>query len=192
MSKVIFEPMPMLYPMPALLIGANVYDKPNFMAVAWSGIACGDPPMVSVAMRPRRYTFIGIRENLTFSVNIPSTDMMKETDYCGITSGRNVNKVEACGFQVFYGKLGNAPLIEQCPVNLECAVVQILGLGSHTLIVGRIDGIHVTESCLTDGKPDIDKIKPLSYGTDLSHQYRSMGNVLAQAFSIGKELKDRG
>ncbi len=192
MDKILMGPQTLIYPMPVLLVGANVYDKPNFMAVAWSGIANGAPPMISVAIRHNRYTHKGIRQNLTFSVNVPSTDMVRETDYCGITHGSKANKVEVCRFKVFYGKLDNAPLIEQCPINLECKVVHILDLGSHSLIVGRIEETHISGSCLTDGKPDANKIKPLTYTTSPADQYLALGEVVAKAFSIGKELKKRG
>ncbi|MFC1979804.1 flavin reductase family protein [Chloroflexota bacterium] len=189
MIKTLMGPQTLIYPMPALLVGANINDKPNFMAVAWGGIANSEPPMISVAIRHQRYTLRGVRQNMTFSVNVPSTDMVRETDYCGITSGSKVDKVEVCKFKVFYGKLSNAPLIEQCPINLECKVVHILDLGSHSLVIGRIEEIHVSESCLTDGKPDVNKIKPFAYNT--THQYHVLGNAIAKAFSIGKELKAR-
>lgn len=191
MGKVVMGPQTFIYPMPALLVGANVDDKPNFMAVAWGGIASSEPPMISVAIRHNRYTFTGIRQNLTFSVNVPSSDLIRETDYCGSRSGAKVNRVEVCQFNVFYGKLNNAPLIEQCPVNLECKVVHILDLGSHSLIVGRIEETHVSETCLTDGKPDVSKIKPLIYCTAPARHYRAFGKVLAKAYSIGEELKPR-
>ena len=191
MSKVLMGPQTLIYPMPALLIGANVDDKANFMVVGWCGIVNGEPPMISVAIRPHRYTHKGIRQNLTFSVNVPSTDMVRETDYCGLTHGSKVNKVEVCQFKVFYGKIDNAPLIEQCPVNLECKVVHILDLGSNSLIVGRIEETHISESCLTDGKPDVNKIKPFIYTADPARQYQAFGEVIGKAFSIGRELKTR-
>jgi len=191
MGKILMGPQTLIYPMPALLVGANVDDKPNFMAVAWGGIANSEPPMISVAIRHQRYTLRGIRQNLTFSVNVPSIDMVRETDYCGLTSGSKVNKVEVCQFKVFYGKLDNAPLIEQCPINLECKVVHILDLGSHSLIVGRIEETHISESCLTDGKQDINKIKPFAYIPAPARQYQALGEIIAKAYSIGKELKAR-
>lgn len=191
MAKVLMGAQTFIYPMPVLLVGANVDGKPNFMAVAWGGIANGVPPMISLAIRPQRYTFKGIRENMAFSVNIPSSDMVKEADYCGIVSGANVNKVEVCQFEVFYGKVENAPLIDQCPVNLECKVVHILGLGSNSLVVGSIEETHVSESCLTDGKPDVTKIKPLSYVTSPARQYQILGEIIADAFSAGAELRTR-
>ena len=111
MNKILMGPQPLIYPMPMLLVGANIDGKPNFMAVAWCGIANGEPPMISMSIRHRRHTLIGIRQNMTFSANIPSTDLVKETDYCGIAAGSKVDKVEVCKFKVFYGKLENAPLI---------------------------------------------------------------------------------
>ena len=189
MGKILMGPQTLLYPMPALLVGANIGDKPNFMAVGWGGIANGEPPMISVAIRHQRYTLKGIKQNMTFSVNIPSIDMVKETDYCGIISGAKVNKAKGCQFKVFYGKLDTAPLIEQCPINLECEVAHILDLGSHSFVIGRIEETHVSDSCLTDGKPDVNKIKPFIYTTAPASQYQSFGEVIAKAFSIGKELK---
>ena len=187
MSKVTMGPQTLISPMPTLLVGANVHDKPNFMTVAWGGIANSDPPMISIAIRHHRYTLTGIRQNLTFSINVPSSNLVKEADYCGIISGSKVNKVDVCKFKVFYGKLKNAPLIEQCPVNLECSVVHILNLGSHSLIIGKIEETYVSEICLTDGKPDENKIKPVIFST--SRQYYALEEFLADAFSIGSELK---
>jgi flavin reductase (DIM6/NTAB) family NADH-FMN oxidoreductase RutF len=189
MAKILMGPQTLIYPMPALLVGASVDDKPNFMAVAWGGIANGEPPMISVAIRHQRYTLKGIKQNMSFSVNIPSVDMVRETDYCGIISGSNVNKVERCRFIVFYGKSEKAPLIEQCPINLECKVVHILDLGSHSLVIGRIEETHVSDSCLTDGKPDVNRIRPLIYTRAPSAQYQELGKVIAKAHSIGNELK---
>ena len=192
MKKVAMGPQTLIYPMPATLVGANVNGKSNFMTVAWCGIANSEPPMISVALRHNRYTLKGIRDKLTFSVNIPSRDLVKETDYCGIISGSKVNKAEVCHFKVFYGKLSDAPLIEQCPINLECKVVHILDLGSHSLVIGRIEETYVSENCLTEGKPDVNKIKPFAYIPTTTQQYQALGEVVAKAFSIGKELKVRG
>ena len=189
MAKVTLSPRPLIYPMPALLIGASVDGKPDFMTAAWCGIVNGRPPMLSVGLQPHRHTLKGIRQNQVFSVNVPSVDLVKETDYCGIISGAKTDKVADCKFDVFYGKLEVAPLIEQCPVNLECRVVHILNLGSHFMVVGQIEEVHITQSCLTDGEPDVDKIKPLLWIIDPSSEYRSLGKPVGKAFSIGKKIK---
>lgn len=189
MSKKVFGPQTWLYPEPVVLIGANVNDKPNFMTVAWVSIGGGEPPMVSVAIRHIRYTLKGVRQNMTFSVNIPSTDMIKETDYCGLVSGAKTDKVRDCKFKVFYGKLSSAPLIEQCPINMECEVLHILDVGSHSLVVGKIAEVHISEDCLTDDKPDIRKIKPFAYIPRPVSKYCSIGEYIADTYSIGKEIK---
>lgn len=188
MGKTAMGPQTLIYPMPTLLVGADVDGKPNFMAVAWGGIAGSDPPMVSVAIRHSRYTLKGIRQNMAFSVNVPSADMARETDYCGIISGAKVDKVGVCQFEVFYGEVDNAPLIEQCPINMECKVVHMLDLGSHWLVVGRIEETHVSEACLTDGKPDVSKIRPFAFNMT-TLQYQALGEVVGKAFSMGRELK---
>jgi len=186
MAKVTVENKTLVYPMPAFLIGAIVDGRPNFMTAAWSGIAGGTPPMITVALQHHR-SLKGIKQNMTFSVNVPSVDQVKETDYCGIVSGSKADKVADCHFKMFYGKLETAPMIEQCPVNLECKVVHILDVGSHELIVGRIEETYISEDCLTDGKPDVNKIKPIIYVTQ-SSRYRALGEVVASAYTIGREL----
>ncbi len=189
MSKITMGPQPLLFPNPAVLVGAMVDDKPNFATFAWCGITGSKPPSISVALQHHRYTLKGIHQNRTFSINIPSVDLIKETDYCGIVSGTKTDKVRDCKFKIFYGHLDSAPLIEQCPVNLECEVLHILDLGSHSLVIGKIVQTHVSEDCLTDGAPDITKIKPIIYSRGPSARYNAVGEVLANAFSIGKELK---
>ena len=189
MNKTQLGPRTLLYPMPVLVVGSNVNGKANFMVAAWCGIANGEPPMVSVAIRPKRYTLIGINQNNTFSINIPSTDLIKEADYCGIVSGSDVDKVDICKFKIFYGKLKSAPLIEQFPVNLECKVEHSLNLGSHWLVIGKVEETYLSSDCLTNGNPDVNKIKPATFITQPAGEYRYLGEHLAKAHSIGRELR---
>jgi flavin reductase (DIM6/NTAB) family NADH-FMN oxidoreductase RutF len=192
MQKITLGPQTLVYPMPAFLIGANVGGKPNFMTAAWSGIAASTPPTITVALQHHRHTLKGIRENGTFSVNVPNSELVKETDYCGIISGTKEDKTKACNLSVFYGKLETAPLIEQCPVNLECKVAHLLNLGSHTLLIGLIEEVHVTESCMTDGEPDPAKIDPLMYITGANKAYYKLGENVGPAFKIGLEIRKAG
>jgi flavin reductase (DIM6/NTAB) family NADH-FMN oxidoreductase RutF len=147
--------------------------------------------MAAVAIRASRHTRIGIEQSKTFSVNIPSIDLVKEVDYCGVASGAKEDKIKTCQFTVFYGKLDTAPMIEQCPVNLECSVLHSLELGSHTLYVGRIEEVHASSDCLTEGKLDLDKVKPLAFLAEPSRQYYAMGGFQGKAFNIGLELKEK-
>jgi len=189
MAKIRIGPTTLLYPTPTTLVGAVVNGKPNFLAIAWCGVASSRPPMLSVALQPHRYTLKGIVEHGVFSINIPSVDQVREADYCGIRSGSDVDKVDVCGFDVFYGTLDKAPLISQCPVNIECHVEHTLDLDMHHLIIGRVEDIHVSEECLTDGHPDVDKIKPFLFVTGTQLRYQAFGEVIGKAFRIGLELE---
>ncbi|MFZ7112749.1 MAG: flavin reductase family protein [Desulfatiglandales bacterium] len=184
MSKKKLGPQTLLYPMPAVLVGAVVEGKANFMTAAWCSIACLKPPAISVAVNTARHTLKGIKQNGAFSINVPSADLVKDVDYCGIYSGAKRDKSSI--FKVYLGELQTVPLIEECPVNLECKLIQSLDIGSHTLIVGEILETHVTESCLTDGKPDPVKINPLVFSPAVQ-QYHRLGPVIAQAFKVGKD-----
>jgi flavin reductase (DIM6/NTAB) family NADH-FMN oxidoreductase RutF len=185
MTKKKLGPQPMLWPHPTVLVGSHVDGKPDFAAVAWTGVAASNPPSITIGLQPHRYSLKGIYQNRTFSVNIPSVDLVKETDYCGLVSGADTDKVKDCKFKVFYGKRASAPLIEQCPINLECEVSHILNLGSHILVVGKVVETHFSEDCLTDGQPDINKVKPFAFGPG---KYYVIGEAFADAFKIGREI----
>ncbi len=184
MKKVKLGPETLLYPLPAVLVGTVVENKPNFMTAAWCGIAASTPPAISVAIRPARYTLEGINATGTFSINVPSADLAQKVDYCGIYSGHKHNKSHI--FDVQYGTLQTAPLIDECPLNLECSVIHQLDLNSHILLIGKIVETYVRENCLTDGKPDAVKIDPLIYSTG-TQQYHRLGKIIGSAFSIGKK-----
>ena len=188
MTKKKFGPQPMIWPHPTVIVGANVDGKPDFAAVAWTGVAASNPASVTIALQPHRYSLKGIYQNRTFSVNVPSADQVKEVDYCGLVSGADADKVKDCKFKVFYGNLKTAPLIEQCPINMECEVSHILNLGSHHLVVGKVAETYFSEDCLTDGKPDIAKVKPFAFGPG---KYFVIGEAFADAFKIGWEIKPK-
>ncbi len=191
MAKVTLPPDRYMYPRPALLLGTNVNDKPNFMAVGGGGVVSAKPPMFGIPIQHRHHTLIGIRQNMTFSVNTPSVDQVRELDYCGIVSGRNADKVAVCGFEVFYGTLKTAPMIEQCPLNHECRVLHILNTGSHSFVVGQIEGSYVSEDCVSDDKPDAEKIRPMIFNMEAA-VYLTFGETIAKAYSVGRDLKKKG
>jgi flavin reductase (DIM6/NTAB) family NADH-FMN oxidoreductase RutF len=187
MDKKKLGPLPMLWPHPTVLVGAVTDGRPDFAAVAWAGVAAGSPPAVAIGLQHHRHSLKGILQNRTFSVNIPSVDLVRETDYCGLVSGSKTDKVKDCGFEVFYGDLKTAPLIAGCPINLECEVLHILHLGSHALVVGRVVETYISEDCLTDDKPDISKVKPFTFGPG---GYFAVGESIARPFNVGKEIKN--
>jgi flavin reductase (DIM6/NTAB) family NADH-FMN oxidoreductase RutF len=190
MNKHLIEPSDYLYPQPVVLVGVKVGDIPNFTTVSWVGIANETPPMISIALRHERYSLKGIKEYGVFSVNIPSANLVKETDYCGIVSGAQVNKAEACQFDVFYGTSDTIPMIGQCPINLECSVAQTMILPSHSLIVADIRKVHISEGCVMGGKSDLEKINPIAYITGITGQYHAVGVFLDNAYSAGKVIKN--
>ena len=142
MTKIKYEnqsvPSPIFAAFPVVLVGAEINNKPDFAAVAWTGVAASSPPAITIALQPHRYSLKGIRQNLTFSVNIPSVENAAETDYCGLVSGADTDKVADCGLKIFYGKVPGAPMIEQFPINHACEVLHMLNMGSHILVVAKI------------------------------------------------------
>jgi flavin reductase (DIM6/NTAB) family NADH-FMN oxidoreductase RutF len=189
MRKINIGPKPLLYPMPVVLVGAHVDNKATFMTAAYCGIVNAEPVMISVSIRPGRFTGKGIKQNGHFSVNIPNTSLAKEVDYCGVFSGSKVDKVAACKFDLFYGHLTSAPMINQCPVNLCCSVFKVLELGTHEVFLGKIEEAYVSDDCMTNEKPDIARIKPMVFITGNEATYYELGKPLAKAFKAGSEVK---
>jgi flavin reductase (DIM6/NTAB) family NADH-FMN oxidoreductase RutF len=186
MGKITLGPMPYMSVMPTVLVGANVKGKPNYMTAAWAAAACMMPPMVCVAINRARYTAKGIEENKTFSLNIPSAKQIVETDHCGLVSGAQEDK--SAVFRSFYGKLKTAPLAEECPVNIECRLFSSVDCGSHQLIIGEVAEIHADRSCVTDGKPDIARIRPIIYAQSA---YWEHGRQIDKAFSVGRKYQKK-
>ena len=170
--------------MPVTLVGANVDGKPNFMTIAFIGIVNINPGMIALGANHNHLTSKGITQNQTFSVNLPSQDMLEITDFVGINSGKKVDKSKL--FEVFYGKLENAPMIKDCPINLECRVLEIMDKGgTDQIIIGEIIETYAEEKYLTDGSPDITKIKPPVFSMGQNNYY-TIGEYLGKAWSMGK------
>jgi flavin reductase (DIM6/NTAB) family NADH-FMN oxidoreductase RutF len=174
------------YPMPVSLVGAHVDGKPNFLAVAWFTMVSYKPPRLAIALGKGHYTNPGIKENQTFSVCLPSEDMAAQTDYCGIVSGKKTDKSKV--FDVFYGELETAPMISDCPLSIECKLVDIVESGLNEIFVGEIMGTYAEEKFLSDGKLDFKKMKPMILSQP-DTSYWSLGEPLAKAWKIGKEYK---
>lgn len=149
MSKKAIEPGMLLSPVPAALVSCAGKDgKRNVITLAWVGVVNSDPPMVSVAVRPSRYSYDLISETKEFVVNIPTTDMVEVVDGCGVTSGGNTDKFNQFDLTPLRGTLDYAPYIGECPICLECKVRQVLNLGSHDLFLGKIVNVMVEDTLL--------------------------------------------
>jgi flavin reductase (DIM6/NTAB) family NADH-FMN oxidoreductase RutF len=173
-----------LYPLPTTLVGTLVNGKPNYITIAHVGIMDGGS--VSLGMNKVHYTNAGIKANCTFSVNIPSVKMVKETDHCGLVSGKTMDK--SALFKTFYGKLKSAPMIEECPVNMECELIKTVDFPSHDVFVGRIAATYCDEAVLTEGVVDFGKVQPILFVMN-DRSYWKLGDKFAKAWDVGKDLK---
>jgi flavin reductase (DIM6/NTAB) family NADH-FMN oxidoreductase RutF len=181
MSKVILEKLDVSpLPEPTILVTVKTENKsPNIITIAWTGVFSYNPSTVYIAVHPARYSSSMLKESMEYVINIPSENLAKITDYCGIVSGKNVNKFVETGLTPIPASSVHAPLIKECPVNIECKVKDILNFGSHDIFVGEIVAIHYDEEVLTkNGTPDVEKIRPYGYSFG---EYRSMGEKLGSA-----------
>jgi len=174
--------------LPVCLVGANVKGKPNFEAIAWFNMVDYDPCLIGLSSEKSHYTNKGIKENKTFSVNIPTSKMASVTDYCGLHSGAEVDK--SLVFDVFYGELYTAPMISEMPINVECKLIQTVESHHANFFIGEIVGVYIEEKYLVNDKPDLKSIDPLLYEDGLGN-YWNLGKFLAKAFDIGCQFKPK-
>jgi len=180
-----------VFPTPAFVVGSyDKSDKPNAMVVAWGGICCSKPPCVAISIRDAAYTYGNIMTRKAFTISIPSEEYIKQTDYFGIVSGRTEDKFAATKLTPVKSDLVDAPYVKEFPFAVECSVIQIVKLGSHTLFVGEIRDVKADEAVLgKDGAPDIEKIKPMIFDP-ANRTYYGIGKYLGNAFSEGKKIKE--
>lgn len=154
-----------VFPCPvALLSCRDAEGHENIITLAWVGVACSDPPMVTVAIRPQRHSHGIVGATGRFALNIPTSEQLEQVDYCGTRSGRTVNKFESCGLTPIDGEAIDAPVIAECPYAVECRVLHRLRLGTHDLFVAEIVAAHADDAYLdAQGKVDYAKVAPLTY-----------------------------
>ena len=177
---------PFLMPMPVVIVGACIGERPNFMAVGWASRVNAKPAIMSVAIG-RHATAEAILETGEYSINIPSVDLLEKTDLVGLVSGSGFDKSSL--FEVYYGSLRKAPMIGQCPVAIECKVIQVVELPLDRLFIGEVKGTWTQERYLTDGSPDIQKVRPFCL-TMPDNRYWSVGSPVGRAWHDGLGLKD--
>lgn len=155
----------MLYPLPAVMVScARPGEKPNIITVAWAGTTCSSPAMVSISVRPERYSYDIIKETGEFVINLTTEALAKATDYCGVRSGRDVDKFQEMNLTPGKSIHVAAPYIEESPVNIECRTTQILELGSHHMFVAEVLGVNVDEKYLDEnGKFQLNKAGLMVY-----------------------------
>ncbi|MBW6463840.1 MAG: flavin reductase family protein [Firmicutes bacterium] len=175
----------LLGPIPAALIGCGNGTENNIITLAWVGVVNSNPPMISAAIRSNRHSFGIIIESGEFTVNIPSAEQVEIVDLCGTLSGKDLNKFDRFNLKPARGLLKKAPMIDECPISMECELEQTLNLGSHTAFIGKVISSYVREDILDDkGKIDFSKCQLLGF---------CAGSYLATTplgLSIGYTLKD--
>jgi flavin reductase (DIM6/NTAB) family NADH-FMN oxidoreductase RutF len=187
--KVSLGPLPYVYPIPIILAGANVHGRPNYATLGDCGLMGINPPLVYISSHRDHYTNIGILENGTYSINFPSTRLLAVTDYCGIVSGRTVDKSQL--LDTFYGDLGTAPMIRECPVNLECRVVKEFSIQHRQIFIGEVVQAYVDEEYVLerDGRrtvADLTRLDPILYALD--NRYYRAGEPIGTGYAEGRAL----
>lgn len=186
MNKVRVSTHSVAYPMPVVIVGAMVDGKPNFQTVAWMSRVNYTPPMIGISLGKTHHTTKGIHAHGEFSVNLPGPSLLAVTDYVGMVSGEKVDKSRL--FETFTGELPNAPMIQQCPLTIECRVNNIVNLGDDEVFIGDVVTIYADEAVTVDGAPDITKIDPILF-TMPDNRYWSLGKPLGDAWSVGRDYQ---
>lgn len=177
MAREYWKPGNMLYPLPAVMVSCQrPGEKPNIVTVAWAGTVCSDPAMLSISVRPSRYSHDIIEETGEFVVNLIDEKTARAMDYCGVKSGRDIDKFKECHLTAIPSKTVSAPSIEECPVSIECRVKQILRLGSHDMFVAEVTAVSVEDKYMdAKGKFHLNDLGLTAY----SH---------GEYFTLGKKL----
>jgi flavin reductase (DIM6/NTAB) family NADH-FMN oxidoreductase RutF len=187
-QKMLWKPGTMLYPIPAVLVSCGEYGGArNIITVAWTGIVCTDPPMCSISIRPGRFSFAMIRDSGEFAVNLTTAAMARAVDWCGVRSGRHLDKFREMKLTAAPAKHIRAPLVAESPVNLECRVREVRALGSHYLFVAEILAVHADPSYFDarTGFFNLAAAEPLCYCH--GHYYRLGKHIGKFGFSVEKK-----
>lgn len=181
----------MLYPVPAVMVSCQKEgEKPNIITVAWAGTVCTAPAMVSISVRPERYSYNIIKETKEFVINLVTKDLVYATDYCGVRSGRDVDKFKEMNLTAQESVLVKAPSIKESPVNIECKVVDILEYGSHHMFVAEVVSVTVEDSLMDEkGKFELGRAGLVAY----SHgEYFELGKKVGKfGFSVSKKNENK-
>lgn len=187
MAKVTFKPGNMLYPLPAVMVSCQrPGEKPNIITIAWTGTICSNPPMLSISIRPERYSYDIVKETGEFVVNLTTKDLAYATDYCGVKSGRDVYKFKEMKLTEQKSTAISAPGIAECPVNIECKVTEVKELGSHAMFLAEVVGVQVDDAYMDEtGKFHLNNTGLMAY----SHgSYKELGaDIGTFGYSVKKK-----
>lgn len=181
MGKTNFKPGNMLYPLPAVLVSCgDINGTSNLFTVAWTGTICTNPPMLSISVRPERFSYSLIKSQGEFVVNLTTKSLCHATDFCGVRSGRDVDKWEHCRLTKIPADTVSCPMVAQSPVNIECQVTEVKELGSHHLFLAKVTAVHADDAYIDEKNTfHLNESDLITY----SH---------GKYFSLGKELGSFG
>lgn len=186
MSREFWKPGNMLYPVPAVMVSCANEIEDNIITIAWTGTICSSPPMVYISVRKERYSYNIIKETGEFVINIPTKEVVKETDKAGVFSGRKIKKFDNLGLTKAKSKEIKVPYIKECPIALECVVKNIIELGSHDMFLAEVVAVNVDKKYIDEkGRFHLEKANPIVY----SHgEYYTLGQVLGKfGYSVKKK-----
>ena len=188
MSKQVWRAGNVLYPLPAVMVSvANKAGEANILTIAWTGTICSDPAMVYISVRPTRYSYDMIQETGEFVINLTTEGLLQATDYCGVKSGKQVDKWKEMGLTKGAAtQLAYVPIIEESPVNIECKVTEVKRLGTHDMFLAEVQAVQVSEEHMNEnGKFELNSTGLLAY----SHgEYLGLGDKLGTfGFSVRKK-----
>ncbi|QUH27542.1 flavin reductase family protein [Vallitalea guaymasensis] len=187
MSKINWKPGNMIYPLPAVLVTCgNCKDNYNIITIAWTGTICTNPPMTYISVRPSRHSYKIIEETKEFVINLSNEKLVRAVDYCGVKSGRDIDKFKEMNLTIEKAREVEAPLIAESPVNIECKVKEIIKLGSHDMFMAEVVAVNADEKYLdNNNKFHLDKSNPICY----SHgTYFGLGKKLGTfGYSVAKK-----
>ena len=186
MSKQVWKPGNLLAPVPPVLVSCGNMEKPNLITIAWAGTINSDPVRVSISVRPERYSHGLIAESGEFVINLPTQKILRAVDWCGVKSGRDVDKFKEMGLTAVPGSAVSAPVLAESPVNLECRVFQTIPLGSHDLFLADVVAVDVDEDLLDEaGRLRLDKAGLAAY---VHGTYYALGKQLGTfGYSVRKK-----
>lgn len=192
MAKILFKPGNMLYPLPVVLVSvADCRGNTNIITVAWAGTICTNPPMLSISVRPNRFSHHMIEETGEFVVNLTTKELVYATDYCGVKSGKEVDKWKEMKLTSAASDVVKAPCIKESPVNIECRVTEIKRLGSHDLFLAEVAAVHVDDAYMDkNGAFHLSQASPIVY---CHGEYFDLGEKLGKfGYSVKKGLDGTG
>ena len=189
--KTTLGPQRLLFPLPTVLVVTGSMEKANIVTIAWISILTGNPPMLGISVGQKGYSGELIQQNKDFSVNIATVDIITEVDFCGITSGRDINKFEKTGLTPMFSSIIQSPIIKECPLNIECKLANVEMVGSTYHFTGEIVETHIDSDKIKNTHDletiDLIAMNPLIYISGV-REYRRIGEKVGDAYRIGKNI----